>query len=325
MILNEQSKENWDNALLNLGSEFLQSWEWGEFQKSLGNQIWRLEQISPNKEITNLVFFYQHKLPLKFSFFYSPRGPIKKPEDFLETIKKIGEKENAIFWRIEPTIKEENLFSYFPSKKVIHINDVQPSQTIILDLTPTENELLKKMRPKTRYNIRLAERHQIKIRKSKVETLEKDIKIFLSLLQQTTKRDKFRAWTDNYYKKLIKTLFPNFLNLYFAEINEEPLAANIIIFFQNRATYLYGASSDNKKNLMAPYLLHFYIIKEAKNMGCKEYDFWGIDEKKWPGITRFKKGFGGKIVEYPGTFDIIFNKKWYQMYTWTKGIKKSIL
>jgi len=326
-IVNEiNNKEEWNKALNYLSNEFLQSWEWGEFQKSLGRYIWRLG-IKPeaNQSTEGLALILKHKLPLGFSYLYSPRGPAGKPELFLEKIKKIALKEKAIFWRIEPANPKQEtkwyqkIFSNL-GEKIVPVSDVQPSLTTILSLNPSEKEILAGMHYKTRYNIRLAERHKVKIRKSNTSTLKKDIETFLDLLHQTAKRDKFRLWPDNYYRKLIKTLPQEFCNLYLAE-EESPLAAYIVIFFKKRATYLYGATSNKKRNLMASYLLHWRIIQDAKQKGYKEYDFWGIDEKKWPGLTRYKKNFGGKTVKYPGTFDVILNKKLYKIYLLLKKIR----
>lgn len=314
MIQKIRSQEKWDKAVKNLGGQFLQSWQWGEFQKSLGHFIWPLALISSNQNIVNLSLICQYKLPLGLSYFYSPRGPIGDYKPFLEKIQNLAKKEKAIFWRIEPNNSKIDI------DKLVSVPDKQPSKTIVLDLTFSLEELLQRMHYKTRYNIRLSQRHQIKVRKTVPETLEKDIELFLFLIHQTAKRDKFKTWPDEYYRKLIKTLFPQYLGLYLAEKNEETLAANIIIFWQKTATYLYGGTSDQKRNLMAPYLLHWHIIKEAKNKGYKNYDFWGIDEKKWPGLTRFKKGFKGKIVNFPGTFDVILNKNWYSLYSLAKKL-----
>ncbi len=104
------------------------------------------------------------------------------------------------------------------------------------------------------------------------------------------------------------------VELFLADFKNKIIAANIVVFWEKTAIYLHGASDYEQRNLMAPHLLQWEQIKEAKKRGCIEYDFWGIDEKKWPGVTRFKKGFGGREVEYPGAFDLIFQPVWYKIY-----------
>jgi lipid II:glycine glycyltransferase (peptidoglycan interpeptide bridge formation enzyme) len=119
---------------------------------------------------------------------------------------------------------------------------------------------------------------------------------------------------------MVEVMGENNLKLFIAEYEDRIIAANIVMFFGNRAVYLHGASSNECRNLMAPYLLQWEQIKEAKKQGCEIYDFWGIDEKKWPGVTRFKKGFGGEEIDYSGTFDFIFDKTWYEIYKIAKRI-----
>ncbi|TSC74000.1 MAG: methicillin resistance protein, partial [Parcubacteria group bacterium Gr01-1014_33] len=113
---------------------------------------------------------------------------------------------------------------------------------------------------------------------------------------------------------------PNFSNeLFFAESEGRILAAALINFYhaqkgESAATYLHGASSHEHREMMAPHLLHWRIIQEAKKRGCGTYDFWGIDEKKWPGVTRFKIGFGGDILEYPESVDVVYKRGLYRLY-----------
>ena len=105
-----------------------------------------------------------------------------------------------------------------------------------------------------------------------------------------------------------------------AEYERQIIAANLVNFYGDTATYLHGSSSSKNRQVMAPHLLQWEQIKEAKNRGMKYYDFWGFDEDKWPGVSRFKKGFGGEIVEYAGAYDLIWNKLWYQLYNLAKKI-----
>jgi len=250
-------------------------------------------------------------------------------EGLLEKIKEINAKEKAIFFKIEPGADFPfNLsdFGFMKSKK-----EIQPSQTVILDLTKTEEELLAEMKSKTRYNINLAERKDIKI--TQQTTHNSQLTTFLELLKETAEREGFRLHPKEYYEKLFAAHSPNFsVKLFLAEYNGKTIAAHLLVFFGNparttdviqsggQAVYLHGASSREHKDAMAPYLLHWEAIKEAKRRGYLTYDFWGISEKKWPGLTRFKKGFGGAEKEYPGAFDLVFAQFWYWVYNIVRKI-----
>lgn len=319
-----ENKELWNTIVSRQKfAQFLQSFEWGNFQEKLGKKVWRF--FVKNNNVSFLTLLIKQSLPFSFFYFYSPRGPIflnsetkEIPADFLIYLKELVKGKKLIFWRFEPV----NVFN-LRMENLIRTKDVQPAKTWILNLEEKEDELLKKMHYKTRYNIRLAIRRGVKIRCANEKTLENDIKTFLGLLHQTKKRHKFKPYSDSYYLTMIKELGKDrkFLKLYLAEYKGNILAANIVIFFGDTVTYLHGASSNKFRNLMAPHLLQWKTIQQAKASGYKYYDFWGIDEKKWPGITRFKKSFGGKEKNYLGTFDLVFNKKLYKIYQLIKRLK----
>ena len=288
-------------------NSFLQSKNWLDFQKSLGRKVWQIDSV-------NII---KHNLPLGKSYFYSPRteGDFLSKE-FLTKLKKIADQENAIFFKIEPQKQiNENLLK---KSGFIKGKDIQPRKTLILDITKTEKELLNQMHYKTRYNIRLAEKKGVEIRAKSQKSKVKNFEEFWRLLQQTAKRGNFRTHPKEYYKKMLE-IIPE-TELFIAEYQNRVIAANIVIFYQKTAIYLHGASDYQYRNLMAPHLLQWKQVLEAKKRGCIEYDFWGIDEKKWPGVTRFKKGFGGKQVIYPGAYDLVFQPVWYRIYRIAKKI-----
>ncbi len=368
-ILEIKDRNIWNEFVVNQKPvQFLQSFEWGKFQESLKRKIWHLAILESN-EILAVCLLVKNKLPLGKSYFYSPRGPsvayeatkIKNQkskikniiECLIEKIKELAKKEGVIFWRFEPPISSKfssNSIENFVTKlsvrqsfsvggqPAIKVSDVQPSQTLILDLNKPEEQLLLEMHPKTRYNIKLAEKGIIKISYS---ASPEDRKVFLSLLCETAVRDKFKPYPNFYYQKMFEILgrkevepkiqgvsYLNnelygqcFLRLIKAEYQGKILAANILMYFDETATYLHGASFSEKRNLMASFLLQWQAICDAKELGYQYYDFWGVDEKKWPGVTRFKLGFGGRIIEYPGTFDLILDKFWCKLYQFGKHLK----
>jgi lipid II:glycine glycyltransferase (peptidoglycan interpeptide bridge formation enzyme) len=140
-------------------------------------------------------------------------------------------------------------------------------------------------------------------------------------MSMTGERDAFRIHDKKHYKNMLGA--SENIKLFFATYEGKNIAAGLFCFFGNRVTYMHGASDNEARNLMAPYLLQWEIIKRAKKEAYKYYDFYGIDEKKWPGVTRFKVGFGGFVKEYPGTYDFIFRPAIYNFYEQLRKLKRS--
>ena len=349
----EGQKEFWNEFIAENNPEcFLQSWQWGEFQKDAGKKVWRLgilEEASGGR-LTAAAQIIESDLPFGANYLYCPRGPVfgkfEVKEERLEVfdaligeIKKIAGKGRSLFLRIDPPW-ETNLASgvayrenprYFRKSP----NEIQPKDTLILDLTKTEEQLLSEMKQKTRYNIRLAEKRGVEILVASEP--EKYLPEFWELIEETSRRNEISSHDEKYYRKMLKALRGSnsgkddsktvpVLNsrLYLARYENRIIAANIALFFGKLAVYLHGASSDRYRNVMAPYLLQWKQIKHARETGCRTYDFWGItvnDEKEtWRGITRFKMGFGGKEKRYIGAFDLPFDKVKYDLYI---GAKKA--
>lgn len=322
----EDQKEKWDDFVkASPNSSLLQSFEWGKFQESLGRKIWRLALIDKEKWLASALIV-KHNLPLDKSYLYCPQGPIFENLKFkienlkllFNKIKKIAKEEKAIFLRIDPAINIQN--SEFNIQKLGFIKtkkEVQPKDTLILDITKGEKELLRQMHHKTRYNLRLAQRKGVKIRQS-IDL--KDIDLFWDLMLETTKREGFKSHPKEYYRKQIEVLGKESLvRLFLAEYQDKVIAANIVSFFGNKATYLHGASLYQYREVMAPHLLQWQAILEAKKRSCKFYDFWGIAPQNqpnhpWAGITRFKKGFGGQEMHYLGAWDLVYQPLWYKLY-----------
>jgi lipid II:glycine glycyltransferase (peptidoglycan interpeptide bridge formation enzyme) len=194
--------------------------------------------------------------------------------------------------------------------------DIQPADTVLVDLSGSEEALLKNMKSKWRYNIQLARRKGVLVRQAGEEELDR----FYELLKETAKRDGIAIHDSEYYT----TLFIHCrdyakgqngegldLRLYLAEHEGDFLAAMVVLFRGNTGVYLYGASSDQKRNLMAPYALQWKAMKDAQAQGCKVYDLFGIPPGEDPhhpmaGLYRFKTGFGGRIIHRPGSWDYTY-------------------
>lgn len=330
------SPEKWDEFVKNNSSDFglLQSSYWKEFQKSLGRKIFRLAAVDERGEILAAAQIIRQDLKFGKSYFYMPRGPIiSKISNFkfqfsildslFAEIKKLARKEGAIFLRFDPAWTEEevgklgndgvNIFEQLKSRSV---GQVQPKQTLVLDLTKPEIEILAKMKAKTRYNIKVAQKHCVQIDEG-----ENYFEDFWRLTKKTSQRDRFVAHNKEYYRKMLDILKERgTIKLLVAKYDSKVVAANLVIFFGEWCVYLHGASDYDWRDKMAPYLLQWETMVLAKGYGCKYYDFWGLDEAKWPGVTRFKQGFcpETKATEYVGAFDSVYKMGWYKIYKLAK-------
>ncbi len=295
-------------------SQFLQSWEWGEFQEQAGKKVIRLG-FTEKEKLFFAITLIKNSLPLGLNYLYSPRIEVKNLKDeqlefVFDEIKNVAKQEKAVFFRFDPRFPIPDLRSTI--KKTIH---VQPEKTIILNLEKPEDEILKNMHQKTRYNIRLASKKGIIVGYARPGDFDRWWKI----MDETKDRDQFRLHSKEHYKKMLSV---NFIKLIVAEYQSKIIAGNIMSFFKDTSTYIHGGSGNKYRNVMAPFALQWYAIKEAKKQGLKYYDLNGIDEKKWPGVTRFKKGYGGVEISYPGTFDLVFDKNKYSVYKILRMIRR---
>lgn len=290
---------------------FLQSREWEKMQKSLGVKTWWLEE----RNATALVL--KRKLPLGRSWLYIPRGPMGQMSPELEKkLIEIGEQENSIFVRIDPPIQTPYSAPWRKAER-----EVQPRNTLILDLTKSEEELLADMHQKTRYNIRLAQKKGVQVRFSKDVA---DVEHFLKLSKDVSERTAFSYHPDEYYQAMAGL---NFTELALAEYQGQVLAAHIIISFGDTVTYVHGASSSQQREVMAPHLLQWETLRRAKEKGYAKYDFFGVapenadENHPWAGVTRFKLGIGGQRVDYIGAYDLVLNETMYHMFNAARRLK----
>lgn len=267
---------------------FLQSKGWEAFQRSLGKEVRR----------ENGVLMIRQPLKFGLSYWYVPRSSPQPAE---------GGGRGAVFIRFDPLTE--------PIGTVDAPHDVQPRTTILLDLKKSLDQLKGEMHPKTRYNIGVAEKHGVHVEMHGVEALE----TFWKLMQGTTARDAFRAHPKTYYERMLKAGGDLKIFLAIAYVDDQPAAAAIMIDHDSVRTYLHGASDYALRDKMAPFALHWYLIQDAKAQGMQAYDWWGIaptDDPKEPlaGVTRFKKGWGGEVLRYPKTQDLILRPVLYRVY-----------
>ncbi|MDD3861761.1 MAG: peptidoglycan bridge formation glycyltransferase FemA/FemB family protein [Candidatus Gracilibacteria bacterium] len=340
-ILSKSQEAIWDKFVFDhpLGT-MSQTSKWGEFQAKIPTRgrYW-IVVLKNRKKIFGGTIVIRHGLAKGKSWLYAGRGPLldykskhfkKNIQLLLKEIKKIAQKENSIFFRMDPPL-EKSSYKKWPKLNWFFTSHLgfQPEDTLILDITKSEKEILEQMKPKGRYNIRLAEKKGVTIRKSdpkNKEQFEKDLDTFHKILHETAMRDKFYGHRKSVYKAMLETLSEK-ASLYLAEHQGKIIAGLIATFYKDTATYYYGASSDSFRNVMAPYLLQWTVIKEAKQKDFKVYDFLGISPENvrnhpWAGVTDFKKKFGGAHISYLPSKEYPFKKLLYIGYRLYKFLRK---
>ncbi len=348
------NKEVWENFLLGCREKtFLDSWNWGEFQKKEGEKIWRLG-IYNGEKLFALALVVKIKAK-RGTFLFVPHGPNvnnQSPRNnnqalgtLLDELKIIAKKEKVSFIRIAPIWpariplpagsvaggeREEentNIFKKLGFRKApIHIH---PEVTWELNLKLSEEELLMGMRKTARYLIRQAEKNtDIEIVKSRnIEDLEEFNKIYFL----TAERHKFVPFSINYLQNEFSSFLPDDQILIFlGKYREEIVSSAIIVFWQNIGFYHQGASLSKYRKIPVSYLLQWEAIKEAKRRGCQTYNFWGIapnikdksdvreSKHPWAGLSLFKMGFGGYRKEYIKTQDLLLSSRYYLTYIFEK-------
>ncbi len=276
-----------------------QSPAWAAFQQALGREVrWYGDQAAAPR-IWALVII--DRTVGGYATWDLPRGPIfgekttvKDAETFLELLAAEAKQDRAVslFWSgVDECLIALRLGQ--PSSR-----HEQPEATIVLDLGLTDDALLAQMHQKGRYNIRLAEKHGVRVEQSA------DIGAYARLAKQTSARDGFRAPSPRQFELFLRTIPGSFLLLAFAPGLETPIAGLIGVTGGSTGIYYYGASSDAHRNLMAPYLLQWEAMRLCRRLGCRRYDLLGVapptaaKNHPWQGISDFKRKFGGQTVVF---------------------------
>ncbi len=285
---------------------------WATFQQSIGRKVWMLDVEGGQA----LVIW--HPLPFNLCWLEVPRGPLFENEDsmqkILQEIKVLGKKEGAVFIRMSPY----KLLTASRLPLTATSSDHHPQTSLLIDLTQAEDDILKQMKPKGRYNIKIARKHEIDVKVSQ------DVTSFHSILEKTGGRDGFGIHPKSYYEKMLKALGDK-AQLLLASHQGKVIAGGIFVYVDDMAIYYYGASDHAYRKFMAPYLIQWQAIVEGKKRGCKHYDFLGIAPEgaknhAWAGVTSFKKKFGGQVVDYPQAQEMVLRPFWYWVYRMRKKL-----
>ncbi len=342
---------HWNATLATLPyHHVLQSWEWGAFKERYGWTARRLAFEDGGRTLAMASVLRRRLSPLPLAMLYVPKGPALAYEDaglraqVWSALEALARRERAVFLKIDPDVP---LGTGLPGTEAdqpdplgqavvaelrargwrYSLDQVQFQNTITIDLRQSDDALLAAMKPKTRYNIRLAERKGVRVRQGRLD----DLDLLYRMYAETAGRDAFLIRPLAYYRDAWGLFMQAGLACpLIAEVPEEgdpsrlePVAAVILFRFGQKALYMYGASSDRHREKMPNHLLQWEAMRWARAQGCTLYDLWGapdvFDERDrmW-GVYRFKQGFGGQVVRHIGAYDYAPWPRLYALYTWLR-------
>ena len=336
-------------------AHLLQTSAWGVLKSTFGWQpAWVIVQEGELKVGAQILF--RRVLP-GFSMAYMPRGPVMNEtglgqqglglddpalKSFWQHADQLCRQQRAVFLKVEPDSWQECLAmgeeqpqaesasptSAVPAGFSLSPHSIQPPRTIVVDLQGSEEQILGRMKQKTRYNIRLAQRKGVVVQPTS------DLDAFYRLMAVTGERDGFGVHSQEYFTQAYNLFHPQGeAEILTAEFEGTPLAALMVFQRGGRSWYLYGASSNEQRELMATYLLQWEAMRWARARGCQEYDLWGVPDASladleakfaapgqastglW-GVYRFKRGFGGSLCRSAGPYDRVYNRLAYAAYLW---------
>ena len=321
----EVSLSTWNKYLEDYPNvHLLQTGEWGELKSAFG---WKPVRIIPDDGPACQVLF--RRLPLGLTLAYIPKLAFidQKPvasKKFWAEVNSVCKRHNAVFLKIEPDAWGDESETWDFEYVNVSLHNIQPPRTITVDLCGNEDDILARMKQKTRYNIRLAMKKDVTVR------AWEDLPAFHEMMQITGGRDGFGVHSLDYYRRAYHLFHPTGMaELMVAEYEGKPLAALMVFARGQRAWYVYGASNNQERNRMPTYLLQWEAMRWAKNKGVAEYDLWGVPDVNegtlesnftdrndglW-GVYRFKRGFGGKVKRAAQALDIVYNQPLYWFYS----------
>lgn len=314
----------------------LQSWAWGEFRKKTGVEVERVGFFDNGKLVSALQIFF-HKIPhFNGTAGYFPKGNMPDEEQ-ISAIQQLGKRHNAIFVKIEPNVAQpvSGVSAFDEVKKFLVSQGAKPGRplftkyTFQLDLSHSEEKLFAQLSSKTRYNVNIAFKKGVEIFEN---STEEGIERHLEILAETTARQGFYAHSPDYFRKMWETLGKSGMMRIFEATYEGTVLVSWIMFINNGTLYYpYGASRAVHRDVMASNLMMWEMIKFGKANNCKMFDMWGSlgpepnEKDPWFGFHRFKKGFGGELVEFIGTYDVVINSSIYPAFRLAEDLRWTFL
>lgn len=326
-------KDIWEEFVLSdKNGSFLQSWNWGQFQKAMGEKVFRIGIFEKEKLVGVCLLIKVHAK--RGDHFICPAGPLINWEKtgylkaLVEYLKNLGQREKVCFLRIRPPIEEternRELFKQLGFKSALM--PLHAERTWLLDIVPEKVTLLSKMRKTTRYLIRKAIGKEIEVFQSK--KIE-DIEHLYRLQKEVVSRHRFVPFSKEYFENMFNVfLKDNQVSLFLAKYQREIVSTAMIMFYGEQAVYHYAATSSQYPKVPTAYLLVWRAILEAKKRNCKTFNFWGIappnkPDHRFAGVTLFKKGFGGYEKVFLHAQDLPLSS-WYLVNWVIEGIRKKV-
>jgi lipid II:glycine glycyltransferase (peptidoglycan interpeptide bridge formation enzyme) len=325
------SSSTWDDFLGGWpDAHLLQTSAWGALKQEFG---WGVDHVLGGQNLLGAQILFKSML-FGYRLAYIPKGPVgwqaesaggeASWQGFLPAVDEICRQRRAVLLIMEPDFGE-NQITCEPAGFSPGLQTIQPRRTLLVDLTGGESAVLGRMKQKTRYNIRLAQK------KGVISQPSQDIETFYQLMMATAQRDAFGVHTLGYYQKAYQIFRPlGECELFIAEYEGEPLAGLMVFAHGSRAWYLYGASTEQHRELMPTYLVQWEAMRWAIQRGCSTYDLWGVPDDDeadleanftqradglW-GVYRFKRGFGGILRRSAGSYERVYNPALYAIYHW---------
>lgn len=307
----------------------VQSYAWGEVRREMGVQIVRIG-VFEGQILEKVFLMTLHPIAKTGKCVgYIPRSEMPTKE-LLNFLKEYGKKEGIVYVRFEPYVKKEDCpdeyLQQHPSLRVTHQSLFSPWQFLV-DLTQDEETLLKKMKAKTRYNIRLAQKKEVVVEE---RSNDEGLEAFIALYRETWKRQQYHGRSEAHMRAVWKHVSSGMGKILIASYNGEPLAAYMLFLFHDELYYPYGGSSTKERKRMPANALMWETIKLGKKHGARTFNMWGAlgpDHDKtdpWAGFSRFKAGFGGDHIQYVGTLDLVISPFWYKLVTFAYDLRKKI-
>lgn len=332
--MSEITAAEWEQWLAGFpDAHILQTASWGALKASFGWDPVRLVVDAPGAGPVGAQILFR-RLPFGLQMGYLAKGPLGELGDLpLESpawdglwqeVDALCRRRRAVFLKVEPDLWRIEADEPLPPPGLRSSGQsIQPHRTILVDLTSSEEQLLARMKQKTRYNIRLAQKRCVLVHPSS------DLGVFYRLMTTTGDRDEFGVHSESYYRRAYELFHPHSqCELLMASYEEQPLAALMVFMHGQRAWYFYGASGDAHRELMPTYLLQWEAMRWARGHGCTQYDLWGVPDASeetleanftsrsdnlW-GVYRFKRGFGGQVRRALGPWDRVYRPAWYRFY-----------
>ncbi len=327
------------------------AWSNTSYQSYMSDQLDRLDL----SDVIAAAMVLKRRIPIggfaaRLNILYVPKGPLMDWSDellrerVLDDLQSFAKKQGAIFLKIDPdVVLGTGMPEWSPTSPDVGVGErqnnggqavmsalkrrgwrfssdqIQFRNTVMIDLSPSEDEMLARMKQKTRYNVRLASKKGVTVRVGN----QGDLLMLYKMYAETSLRDGFVIRDEGYYQTVWQTFMASeapTCEPLIAEVDGEPVAAIFVFYFAGRAYYIYGMSREVHREKMPNYLLQWEAMRRARAAGCSLYDLWGAPDEfnesdsMW-GVFRFKEGLGGQVVRTLGAWDFTSRPFWYKMYS----------